>query len=168
MPKKIVEKRKWKVLNILFILLFLVGFVFGMYFLLQIRVQNIVIKNTTYLEDDTILEWAEIKDYPKYFLTFRRSVEKKLEKSSYIEKATLRKKSGFLFELEIEEALPLFLDGNQNKYVLSNGTLVEEDTISKKFRVPRLLNYVPDTKYQKFIDSMGKVEVCQSFCAPWR
>ena len=158
MAKIVIKKRKWKFLNILLVLLFFVGVVFGVYFLLQVPVKNIVILNTTYLEDDTILEWAEIKDYPKFFLTFSKDVGKKLEKSSYIRKASLHKKWYFLFELEIEEARALFWDNNQNKFVLEEGVFVEEDAINHSFRVPRLLNYVPDTKYQKFISSMNLVK----------
>lgn len=160
MSRKIVKVkvRKQKLLKIFFILLFLVGFVFGVYSLLQVRIQNIIVKKTTYLNDDTILELAKIKDYPKFFLTGKRQVEKRLEKSSYIQKATLHKKWGFIFEIEIVENQPLFWDNTKSQFILEDGSSVKDEMISHNFRVPRLLNYVPDTKYQKFITGMGNVK----------
>ena len=158
MAKKIVKKRKVKIWNLFFVLLILVGLVFGVYGLLKIRVKNIVIKNTTYLNDDMILELSNTKDYPEFFLTSSMKVKKNLEKSPYIQDAKLVKKTGFVFEIEILEKKPVFYDSNQKKYVFTDGSMVEENDISKNFRVPRLINYVPDKKYQKFIEGMSIVK----------
>lgn len=158
MAKKIIKVRKWKIFRVLLILLLLVGCVFCVYFLFQIPVKNIVIKGTNYLNDDTVLELAQVKDYPKFFLTWEKSVEKRLEKFDYIQKATMHRKWGFLFEIIIVEKQPLFWNMNQNQFVLEDGTLVPDDEVSHYFRVPRLLNYIPDTKYQKFVDGMGNIK----------
>ena len=158
MTKKVVKVRKWKVFSTLLILLILVGFVFGVYSFIQIPIKNIIIKGTTYLNDDTVLELAQVKDYPKFFLTWKRKTEQALEKSDYIAKATVHKKWGFVFEIVITENQPLFWNVTQNQFVLDKGISVSEDEISKNFRVPRLLNYVPDVKYQKFIDNMGNIK----------
>ena len=158
MAKKIVKKRKLKVFNLLLVLLFLTGLFFGVYFLLQIKVQNIIIKNTNYLNDDYILELGEIIDYPKFFLTRSSVVERKIKKSSYINKVKLHKKYPFIFELDIEENKPLFYDTSSDKYVLDNNSNVVDDNISHSFRVPRLLNYVPDQKYSKFVKNMGNIK----------
>ncbi len=158
MGKKIVKKRKIKFIPFLLVLIIFLVLFFSGYFLLQIPVQNIVIRNTTYLNDDTILELAEIKDYPSFFLTSSRKVEKNLKKSVYIKSAKLKKKYKFLFDLEIEEEKPLFFDTNLNRYIFQDESNVEEDSISREFRVPRLLNYVPDNKYYKFISCMGDIQ----------
>ena len=158
MAKKIVKKRKLKVVNFLLVLLVLTGLFFVVYLALQIRVQNIIINNTNYLNDDYILELAGIKNYPEFFLTRRSVVKKKLEKSNYINKATLHKKYPFVFELDIDENKPLFYDTNKNKYVLNNNSDVVDEDISHNFRVPRLLNYVPDKKYKKFIEGMDQIQ----------
>ena len=157
MPKKIVKKRKLKIFRLLGVLLIMSGIVFACYCLLQVPVKNIVIKNTTYLNDDKVLELAGLKDYPNYFFTRSRDVVRRLGKSDYIYKATLNKKWGFLFEIVLEENKPLFWDTNQNKYVLEHARVVEDDEISHSFLVPRLLNYVPDVKYQRFINEMSNV-----------
>ena len=69
MGKKVVKKRKWKIRNVLLAFLILASLVFGVYSLLKIRVKNIIVKNTSYLNDDMILELSVIKDYPEFFET---------------------------------------------------------------------------------------------------
>lgn len=158
MAKKIVKKRKIKLFNLLLVLLIIGGLSFGIYYSLQIPVKNIIIKNTSYLNDDMILELAGIKDYPSFITTKSKKIEKKLKQSPYISKAKLRKKLGFIFILDISENQPLFYDVNQNKYIFDNKEKIKENDISNNFRVPRLLNYVPDKKYTKFIFAMKKVD----------
>ena len=158
MAKRVVKKRKLKVRNFFMALLILSGLSFCVYLLLQVNVKNIIITNTKYLSDDYILELSELKNYPSFFFTTSRSVEKKLKKSKYISSSQLHKKWGFIFELEVNEARPLFYDTNKNKYVLGNESSVVEDQINHNFRVPRLLNYVPDKKYKKFIKGMHNIK----------
>ena len=76
MPKKIVKKRKIKLLNFLIFLLVLSVLSFSVYFILQIRVKNLIVTGTNYIEDDTILEKANVKDYPKFLLTTNYSIKK--------------------------------------------------------------------------------------------
>jgi len=156
MSKKIVKRRKLKVFNFLIVLLVLTGLFFGVYFLINMPTRNIIIKGTNYLNDDYIINMAGIKDYPKFLLINNHSIEKKLEKSDYIVSANLNKKYPFTLEVVIDEARPLFFDMNKNKYVFKSGEVNDEE-ISHSFRVPRLLNYVPDKKYSKFISSMNNV-----------
>ena len=140
------------------VLLVLTGLFFAVYLVLQIPVKNIVVKNTNYLNDDYVLDLANIKDYPSFFLTSKTHVEKKLLKSPYVSQVKLKKKSGFLFELNIRENKPLFYDTNQNKFVLDSNKAVLDSDITSSFRVPRLLNYVPDKKYTKFISGMMNIQ----------
>ena len=156
MAKKIVKKRKLKVFNFLIVLLVFTGLFFGVYFIVNIKTQNIIIRGTKYLNDDYIINLVGIKNYPKFFLINTNRLESKLEKSKYIDNAKVLKKYPFVLKVEIGEAKPLFFDNNINKYVFINGE-VADDEISHNFSVPRLLNYVPDKKYKKFIESMENV-----------
>jgi len=158
MSKKIVKKRKWKIRNVLFVLLLLVGLVFGVYILLKVPIKNIVIKNTTYINDDLILDLSGLKSYPEFFLTSSSKIKKDLEKSPFIQKATVSKKWGFLVEIKVQESKPLFLDTTQNQYVFNHSTTIKTEEVSYIFRIPRLLNYVPDTKYDKFMVAMNSVK----------
>ena len=158
MSKKIVKKRKIKVFNLLLLLVFLIGLFFVVFLISQISVKNIIIKNTNYLNDDYILDLAEIKDYPNFFFTNSNSVVNKLEKSNYISSAKLEKKFNFTFILYVTEKKPIFFDMNKNKYIFNDKSGVSSDDISLEFRVPRLLNYVPDKKYDKFIIGMRNIK----------
>ncbi len=151
MAKKIVKRKKLKLGNFLIVLLILTVLVFFVYYLLQEPIKNIIIKNTNYLNDDYIINLAGIKNYPSFFLTSSGKIKNKLLKSDYIEKVTIKKEPGFILELNIEESRPLFYNSNNNKYVLSNKKEIASETINNSFRVPRLINYVPDNKYNKFL-----------------
>lgn len=157
MTKKIVKKKKLKLVNFLIFLLFLVGLFCGGNYILHIPIKNIIIKNTNYLNDDYIIDLAGIKNYPSFILTSSKAMKNKLLKSSYIKKVTIKKEWGFILEIDIDEAKPLFYNVTSNKYVLSNKKEVGEESINSNFRVPRLINYVPDNKYNKFFKGMNSV-----------
>lgn len=158
MAKKVVKKTKIKLLNILLVLVCIAGISYGIYYSFQIPIKNIVIKNTNYLNDDYIIELAGIKDYPSFLLTRSNKIKKDISKSKYIDKVKVSKKYGFKLYIEVYESNALFFDMNKNKYVLENNNLIGTEDIYTNYRVPRLLNYVPDTKYESFIKNMGKID----------
>ena len=154
MAKKIVMKRKIKLFNLLIILIVLFGLSFSVYYVFQIPLKGIVIKNTNYLNDDYIIDLAGIKNYPKYITLRCSEMEKKISKSEYVDSVKIKRKWLFILEIDVNENKPLFYDMNKNKYVFVSKESASFDDISKDFLVPRLLNYVPDVKYEKFINSM--------------
>ena len=158
MSKKIVKKTKIKFVSLLIVLLVILGLFFGVYFFLQVKTKNIIIKGNIYLNDDYIIDLANIRDYPSFVLFKSSSKEKAISKSKYIDSCKIKKKLGFILEVNVVENKALFYDTNKDKYVLENNSEVEYDDISKNFRVPRLLNYVPDKKYEKFKKGMNSVK----------
>ena len=158
MAKKVVKKTKIKLQNILLVLICIAGISYGIYYSFQIPIKNIVIKNTNYLNDDYIIELAGIKDYPSFLLTRTSKMKKDITKSKYIDKVKVSKKYGFKLYIEVYESNALFFDMNKNKFVLENNNLIGTEDIYTNYRVPRLLNYVPDTKYESFIKNMGKID----------
>ena len=158
MAKKIVMKRKIKLFNLLIILIVLFGLSFSVYYVFQIPLKGIVIKNTNYLNDDYIIDLAGIKNYPKYITLRCSEMEKKISKSEYVDSVKIKRKWLFILEIDVNENKPLFYDMNKNKYVFVSKESASFDDISKDFLVPRLLNYVPDVKYEKFINSMNNVK----------
>lgn len=158
MSKKTVKKTKVKLLNLLIVLIVLVGLFFGVKLLLDVNTKNIIITGTSYLNDDYIIEMAGIKDYPKFLLVNSRDVCKKVNSSKYISKCKVRKRWGFVLELELVENRALFFDSNKNKYVLDNNEEADSEDVIGNFRVPRLINYVPDKKYEKFITGMSNID----------
>ena len=157
MAKKKIKRKKIKVFNLLISLLILLGLSFCVYLLFKIPTKNIIIKNTNYLNDDYILELAKIKNYPEFLLIKNNNIKEKLEKSEYISNVKVSKKWGFILEIKIEENRALFFDMNKRKYIFTNKKEKVEDEINIKFRIPRLLNYVPDKKYINFIKKMSEI-----------
>lgn len=157
MAKKIVKKRKLKLFNFFVGLLILIGLSFCGYCLFQISVKNLVIKGTNYLNDDYVLELAGVKNYPRFLMINNKKVARRLEESSYIDRATVKKKWFFALEIAILENRPVIYDTSSEKFIFSNYKAVKDEEISQSFRVPRLLNYVPDSKYKRFIKGMSNV-----------
>ena len=158
MAKKVVKKTKIKIMRLLIVLLVLIGLVFCVKVIINIPIKNIVIKGTDYLNDDYIIDIAKIKDYPSFILTQKIPIKKDLESSKYIDNVKISKKWGNILEIKIKENKALFYNTSNHKYILENSEEVEEEEISKNFRVPRLLNYVPDNKYDKFINGMKNIK----------
>ena len=156
MAKKVIKKKKLKLLPAI---LFLIIGVF-LYFLikaaLEFKIQNIYIHNTKYLNDEYIIETANIENYPSFILNFSWDIEKKLEASPYIKKATVKKSFLGVIDIYIEESAVLFYKEYDNKYVLD--TLEEVDTLIYNFSSVRIINYVPDTFYEDFLPLFSKID----------
>ena len=156
MAKKVIKKKKLKLLPAI---LFLIIGVF-LYFLikaaLEFKIQNIYIHNTKYLNDEYIIETANIENYPSFILNFSWDIEKKLEASPYIKKATVKKSFLGVIDIYIEESAVLFYKEYDNKYVLD--TLEEVDTLIYNFSSVRIINYVPDTVYEDFLPLFSKID----------
>lgn len=159
MSKKIVKKRKIKLRNFFIFLLIIIGLVFCVFIIVSFPTKNILIKNTDYLNDDYILELADIKDYPFFVMTNSYKVKTRIKKSPYVKDCKVKKKFFNVFDITIDEEQPIFYNKNNNQYVFDSGKSIKEDNINSNFRVPRLNNYVPDKKYKKFVEGMSKINV---------
>lgn len=157
MAKKIVKKKKLRIFRFLCLLLILGGLFFVVYIYLKLPIKNIIIKNTEYLNDDYILELAGIRDYPSFFIVSDNKIKKKLLSSPYIVDVDIDKKFFHVLVLNIEENRALFYNETDKKIVFSDKSRVEVEDLSL-FRVPRLLNYVPDNKYKSFAKGMKNID----------
>lgn len=158
MAKKLVKKRKIKLLPCLIVLLVLGGLSFVVYFFLKFPILNLIVENTTYLNDDYILELAEVKDYPSFWLSSTSNMERKLENSPYISEAKVERKFFHILVFNIDENKPLFINNTNNTVVFSDKEEVSVSDRIDLFRIPRLINYVPDNKYQSFIKGMANIK----------
>ncbi len=158
MAKKIVKKKKIKIIPFLIVLLVIAGLSFGVYEILNARILNIIIKNGEYLNDDYVIDLAGIKDYPSFYLTNTISMRKKVEKSPYIIQAKIKRKFYHVLEIDLDVNHPLFINNSTNMVVFENEKTVATSSEVDLFRVPRLINYVPDDKYQSFIKGMAKID----------
>ena len=156
MAKKIVKRRKLKVFRLLVILLVLFGLSFGVYFYIKMPIRNLIVTGCSYLKDDYILKLVGLENYPSFWGSNMYKKEKKLEKSPYIEEANIKRKFFHVVEIEIKENRALFVDASSGKTHFYDGEELIEDTYV--FRVPRLMNYVPDDKYDDYIKGMKNIK----------
>ena len=96
---------------------------------------------------------AGIRDYPSTFSISNYKIRKNLEKNIYINKAIIKKKNLKEIYIKVEENYPLFYDSNKNKMILKNKKEVDEQK-----SCPVLINYITDTLYDDFINSMLKID----------
>ena len=158
MAKKIVKKKKLKVFRLLLILIILGVIVFAVDLYLNTSIKNITIKNTKYLKDDYILYLAGLEDYPSFYYTTSKKIRKKLEKSPYIESVDVKKGFYHTLTITVKENQPLFIYETDKKLVFENKKEVPIEDEITLFRVPRLMNYVPNTKYSTFKKNMTKID----------
>ena len=161
MSKK--EKKKGKkkfrifLLVIGFLLIFSFAFVMLGAYVFKINTKAIIIKGNDALSDEIILKEAGLEDYPNFFLTSSSDVSKKLKDNAFIKNVAINKTLFFQISIDIEEYKPLFIREDTTKIVLDNGKEIENDT-DLKLDIPYLVNYVPDTKYEEFIEKMYKID----------
>ena len=158
MAKKLVKKKRLRVFRLFLVLLILGFFALIIYLFINDSLKNIIIKNTSYLNDDYIIEVAGIKDYPSFWLISTNKLKKKLMKSPYIEKVKIKRKFYNILEFNIKENVPLFIYEGDHNVVFENKNKVSVSEEIDLFRIPRLMNYVPDDKYDAFIKGLTKID----------
>lgn len=150
------KKRKLKVRNFLILLLIIGSISYGIYSYFQIPIKNIIIKNTSYLNDDYILELANIKNYPKYYKVTNSSIKKKLLKSDYISNVVVHRRFFHVIDIDVTEKKALYFD-NTSKVIFNDGSKTNYNSDFVVFRVPRLINNIPEDKYDDFVRAMNKI-----------
>ena len=154
MAKKIVKRKKIKIFSLLLLLLTIGVISFFLYLFITSNIKNIIIKGNTYLNDEEVLELAKLTDYPSFVLLNTYKTEKNIEKNKYIKEAKVNRKFFYTVVIDIKEHDVLFQKSN-NKFVLETG---KEILSNKNIRVPKLVNYTPEDKYNNFIENMKEVD----------
>lgn len=155
MAKKIVKKKKIRVFRLLLILGILGGLFFACYLYLNTKIKNLIIEGNHYLTDDEIIVEAMLEDYPSFYLTSTKKMKKNLLKNPMIKGVAITRKFYHVLTVKVTEEEPLFIKKENNKVVLENQKEIE---LTDNFRIPILMNYVPNTKYAKFIKGMSKIK----------
>lgn len=120
--------------------------------ILKIPIRNIYIIGNTHLSDQEIIELAQIQDYPSYVKTLKMQIEKRLEGDARIVSVTVKKKKWKEIYIEVVENIPLYYNQTSNKTILADLSEINEFWSS-----PVLLNYIPDTIYEKFKQKMQNI-----------
>ena len=157
MAKKLVKKRKIKLVSLLIVLLILGGLIFGIYSYLDSDIKNIIIEGNNYLNDDYIIENAGIKDYPSFYFTSAIKIKKQLLKSPFIQDVKVKRKFYHTFDIIVNENRPLYINNTKKKVIFENEKEIAEDKTINIKNIPRVINYIPDDKYKKFIKKMSLI-----------
>lgn len=155
MAKRMKRKVHLKIVPVLVVLLILVLGFLGASYISKIPIKNIIISGNYYLTDQEIIELAKIDNYPSFILTTSREIKKNIKKESLISNVTITKKWFGIVKIKVEEHNILFRQTDDINIVLDNMNEINDSEY--KYNVPKLLNYVPDNKYEDFIKGMDKV-----------
>lgn len=153
--KKKKQTKKIKIrYNRLFLFIFLICIiVLSVIYILNLKITNIYIKNNEYLSDQFIIDLAGISNYPKTLNYSCSKISSNLEESSYIKDVKVRKKFLTRVYIEVVENYPLFFYKTDNQTVLLDGEKIDSNDT-----VPIVINYIPNLKYQEFVEKMGNLD----------
>lgn len=153
MSKKIKKVRKIRYGRIFLILIILFLIFYLLFNFIDFPIKNIYVKNNTILSDQKIIELAHLENYPSIFKYTEHEIEKNLNKNIYIKSSKVKKVALSKIYIEIEENYPVFYYQSENLTYLSNGTTVKE-----MLNVPEVINYIPDTIFEKFKESIFSID----------
>lgn len=151
MTKK--KKRKIKKKTLFIFLLFIFSILFALSFVMDIRINNVIVRGNILLDDYEVIKIANLDNYPSSLSNSNYVIRKRLLKNSYISKVKVYKTSLTKVVIEVKENLPLFYYLPLKKTILSNNV-----ETSDNFPVPTVINYVPDKIYLGLVDSISKVD----------
>lgn len=121
--------------------------------LIDLNIKNIYISGNNLISDYEIIEIAKLEDYPSIFYDLSFNIQNRLEQNIYIKKATVKKKFRKI-EIVIEDNYPVLFNSNTGKTIFQN-----KKELNKELNVPILINYVPDTIMDEFIDKFTKLDI---------
>ena len=156
MAKKMKKKIHIKILPVMIILLAFIVLFFLFQYLSKLPMKNIYIIGNEYLTDQEIIELAKIEDYPSFLKTTKKEIKKNIKSHTLISSVTISKKWWGIVEIKVKEHNILFRQYNDDTKVVLDNKKVMEDKLNR-YKVPKLLNYVPDNKYNDFINGMNTI-----------
>ena len=149
--EKVVKKFSFVKLVLVLLIMYIIGFL--CYKVAISRITNIYIKNNEYLSDQFIIDLAGISNYPKTLNYSCSKISSNLKENSYIKDVKVRKKFLTQVYIEVVENYPLFFYKTDNQTVLLDGEKIDSNDT-----VPIVINYIPNLKYQEFVEKMGNLD----------
>lgn len=153
MQKKVKRKFNFKKFIIFILTLALLYLLIN--YLLDIKTKNILVLNNNYYSDDEIIYSANIENYPKFILLNKRKIKNKLKKLDLIDNVEIKKKFGFVLEINIKEKQILYYVKSSEKYKLSDNKQYELNNING---IPTLINYIPEDIEKLFIEKLKEID----------
>lgn len=148
-----VKKRKLKIKNIFITLIILTLLGLVLVDIARLPVKNIYIKGNNILSDKTIIDLADLEEYPPYLNSFFTNIKKKILKNDYIKNVTIKRTLSRKIYIEVEEYNPLCI--YNDKLILSSTKSV--DNSYNIDYVPYVTNNIDDI-YDKFVKKINKID----------
>ena len=150
------KRKKFKIKKIIsiFIIILLIGIFIGWY--KDKHIKNIYVTNNSILSEQTVIELAELEDYPLIYKVSSKKIEKRLLTSPFVKEVNVKKSLFGKIIINVKEYQVLYKDSINNNYVLSNGKSVNYDNDFNG--LPVLVNEVKEEVYNKFIESLKKID----------
>lgn len=154
MTKKMKKKKKLKIIPLVIFLLIIFLVYIIVQFLIQSKIKNIYIYDNQFLSDQEIIDLANLEAYPSFIKTTSKSIINKIKENKLVKDVKVKKRLFNQVHIYVEEYTILFQKKDKS-IVLSNSKEIKSDIVSD---IPMLLNYVPDTIYNKFIKEMTNLK----------
>lgn len=155
MVKKRKKKKRRLRLKRVFICLAFLLLISCLFFLfLNQNITNIFVNGNNYLTEYEIIEYAHLDDYPKLIDCLNYKIIKKLKNNKLIKNVKVYKRNFNSIYIEVEENRPLYYDSVEKKTILLN-----KKKVNQTFQVPTLINYIPDTKLEKFQKKIEELNI---------
>ncbi len=149
-------KRKLRVKLLLCILL--VGYLIYMsiYYIITLKVDDIVITGNNYITDTQILELTNITEKTTTLSVTKKDIEKILLENPLIKTVFVKKTFTGDITITIDENKILFINAISNKVILEGNNEIEitDDILG----VPTLINYTPDVIYEELIQKLSELD----------
>ena len=108
-----VKKKKFNFKKFIILFLFFYAVIYFVIVLFNEPIRHIKIKGNKLVSDIEIIEIANLKNYPSINKYLSSSIEKKIETLDLIESANVKKRWGFVLEINDQEKKPLFYDNKK-------------------------------------------------------
>ena len=148
-----VTKKKINLKKILIVLGTLLSIIFIVVYLIKRPIKNIYIVGNNILNDKSIIELAELNNYPPFIKTYFLDIKENLLKNDYIKEVNIKRTQFSKIYIKIEEYKPICI--YQQKVILSSKKMVDNQYN---------INYLPYVSnditmvYDKFVDSFSKID----------
>lgn len=147
------KKRKIRYDRIIIFLGIIIFIVLCFTYILNVKISNIYVSGNEYLTEQQIIEIAGISDYPSTLQNLSFQIIERLKNDILIKDSKVVKKGFTKVYIEVEENRPLFYYEYNNKTILLDG-----QTVSDKYSVPTVINYITDSCYDDFVTEMSKLD----------
>lgn len=161
MTKKKSKKKKSKfrtfIFGCLFIVFILFLFLMAGAYVFKNSVETIVVTGNNILTDNEIIDVSGLDYNTNYYLFSASSTEDLIRKNQFVKDVTVTRKLFFEVKIDVLEYKPLFVREDTKRIVFETGKEIIDNNYN--LDIPNLVNYIPDTKYEKFIQKMDEIDV---------